>query len=61
MRIIESVRFIIRRVVKDEAGVTAVEYGLFAALIAAVIATVVTGIGTDINTALGTVKTAIEG
>jgi pilus assembly protein Flp/PilA len=49
MRFINSVRFMIRQIVKDEAGVTAVEYGLFAALIAGVIATVVGSIGTDLN------------
>jgi pilus assembly protein Flp/PilA len=50
MRIIEGLRSIVRRLTGDEAGVTAVEYGLFAALIAAVIVGVVTTIGTDLNT-----------
>ena len=52
MRIIENLRSSIRRMIGDEAGVTAVEYGLFAALIAAVIAGVVTTIGTDLSTML---------
>jgi pilus assembly protein Flp/PilA len=56
MRIIKNLRSIIRQMTTDEAGVTAVEYGLFAALIAAVIATVVGTIGTDLNTMLGSLS-----
>ena len=56
MRIINNVRFVIRQVVKDETGVTAVEYGLFAALIAGVIATIIGTIGTDLNTMFTTLS-----
>ena len=51
-----------KRFVRDEEGVTAIEYGLIAALIAVVIITSVTSVGTalegvftDIATALGVV------
>jgi pilus assembly protein Flp/PilA len=54
MRCIANLRSIVRQVIGDEAGVTAVEYGLFAALIAAVIATIVGTIGTDLSGMLNT-------
>ena len=44
-----------RRFVKDESGVTAVEYGLIAGLIAVVIIGVVTTVGTDLKTTFTTV------
>ncbi len=51
-----------KKVTEDETGVTAIEYGLFAALIAVVIIVAVTSIGnslnvvfTDISTKLATV------
>jgi pilus assembly protein Flp/PilA len=37
------------RFVKDESGVTAIEYGLIAALIAVVIITAVTSVGTTLS------------
>jgi pilus assembly protein Flp/PilA len=37
------------RFVRDESGVTAIEYGLIAALIAVVIIVAVTAIGTDLS------------
>jgi pilus assembly protein Flp/PilA len=43
----------------DTRGVTALEYGLIAALIAGVIVAVVTGLGSKLNTALGNLNTAI--
>jgi pilus assembly protein Flp/PilA len=45
----------IRRFVRDEAGVTAMEYGLIAALIAVVIITAVTTVGTNLSTTFNTV------
>ena len=39
----------IRRFVKDESGVTAIEYGLIASLIAVAIITTVTLVGSDLN------------
>ncbi|MBA3037343.1 MAG: Flp family type IVb pilin [Desulfobacterium sp.] len=44
---------------KEEEGVTALEYGLIAALIAAVIITAVTNIGTKINAAFVSIAAAI--
>lgn len=45
----------------DRRGVTALEYGMIAALIAAVIVAVVAGLGTQISTALTTVSTNMAG
>jgi pilus assembly protein Flp/PilA len=41
---------IIKRFLNDEAGATAIEYGLIAALIAVVIITGVTAVGTQLST-----------
>ena len=49
-----------KRFLKDEAGVTAIEYGLIAALIAVVIVTAVKLIGTNLNTVFGKVSTALK-
>lgn len=43
----------------DEAGATAVEYGMMVALIAAVIVTIVATLGGQINTAFTTVSNAL--
>ena len=43
------------RLLKDESGATAIEYGLIAALIAAVIIVAVTTIGTNLNTTFTTI------
>jgi pilus assembly protein Flp/PilA len=48
------------RLVKDEAGATAVEYGLLVALIAGVIIAAVTTLGTDLNTTFTNVATAVS-
>ena len=45
-----------RRPFKSEDGVTAIEYGLIAALIAVAIITAVTLVGTNLNTMFGTVS-----
>jgi pilus assembly protein Flp/PilA len=45
----------------DRRGVTAMEYGLIAALIAVVIITAVTNIGTNLNTKFGAIVTALGG
>ena len=47
------------RFANDEAGVTAIEYGLIATLIATVIITAVTSIGTNLNTKFNAVATAL--
>lgn len=45
----------------DKRGVTAMEYGLIAALVAVVIITTVTNIGTSLNTMFGKIETALSG
>ena len=50
---------LILRFANDEAGVTAIEYGLIATLIATVIITAVTSIGTNLNTKFNAVATAL--
>jgi pilus assembly protein Flp/PilA len=40
----------IQKFIRDEEGVTAIEYGLIAALIAVVIITAVTSVGTHLDT-----------
>ena len=50
----------VRTFVADEKGVTALEYGMIAALIAAVIVTVVTGLGTEIRTSFDAILTALK-
>jgi pilus assembly protein Flp/PilA len=42
-------RHLFRRFANDQAGVTAIEYGLIAALIAVVIITAVTTVGTKLS------------
>ena len=49
----------IKNFIQNDDGVTALEYGMIAALIAAVIVVAVTSIGTKINTAFNTIATAI--
>jgi pilus assembly protein Flp/PilA len=46
-----SVQHIFKQFLRDEAGATAIEYGLIAALIAVVIITGVTAVGTQLSTA----------
>ncbi|MBW1954060.1 MAG: Flp family type IVb pilin [Deltaproteobacteria bacterium] len=46
----------IKKFFKDEAGVTAIEYGLIAALIAVVIIVAVTAVGKGINKTFDTVS-----
>lgn len=49
----------VKTFVADENGVTALEYGMIAALIGAVIAGTVKVLGTSINTAFTTIKDAL--
>ena len=44
---------------QDEEGVTAIEYGLLAALIAVAIITAVTLVGTNLNTIFNTIANAL--
>jgi pilus assembly protein Flp/PilA len=48
------------RMLKDESGATAIEYGLIAALISVVIITVLTTIGTSLQTKFQAVATALK-
>ena len=51
----------IKRFVKDEEGVTAIEYGMIAALIAVVIAAAVVTVGTNLNVVFTTIATCLAG
>jgi pilus assembly protein Flp/PilA len=50
----------IQKFIRDEQGVTAIEYGLIAALIAVVIIAAVKVIGTQLNTTFGKIGTALS-
>lgn len=47
---------VVKRFINDEQGVTAIEYGLIAALIAVVIIAAVTLIGTNLNTVFNCIQ-----
>jgi pilus assembly protein Flp/PilA len=47
--------------VRDESGVTAIEYGLIAALVAVALITVVTTMSGQLSTTFGKVTTALGG
>jgi pilus assembly protein Flp/PilA len=51
---------LVRRFVKDEAGATAIEYGLIAAGISVAIIAVVQGLGSRLNTTFTSVQTALK-
>lgn len=53
-------KILFSRFLKDERGVTAIEYGLLASLIAVAIITTVTGIGTNLNTKFTSISTALK-
>ena len=55
MRIVQS----IRRFVRDEEGVTAIEYGLIAALIAVAIIGTVTTVGTSLQSVFTAISDAL--
>ena len=48
------------RLLKDESGATAIEYGLIVALIAVVIIGAVTTLGTNLNASLSTAGASIH-
>ena len=50
---------IFHRLLKDESGVTAIEYGLIASVIIVAIVTVLISVGTGLNTTFQTVANAI--
>jgi pilus assembly protein Flp/PilA len=51
---------IVLRFLKDERGVTAIEYGLIASLIAVAIITSVTTVGTNLTTKFTAIATALK-
>lgn len=51
---------VLRSFIQDEAGATAIEYGLIAALISIVIIVSVTAIGTQLTKTFTTIKTALS-
>ena len=53
-------RGILRKLIADEGGATAIEYGLIAALIAVVIITALTTIGTSLNTNFTSIATTLR-
>ncbi|MBK4733809.1 Flp family type IVb pilin [Noviherbaspirillum pedocola] len=50
----------IKNFIREEDGVTAVEYGLIAALIAVVIAGAVQAVGTNLNAVFGSVRDCLS-
>jgi pilus assembly protein Flp/PilA len=53
-------RTLLFRFAQDESGVTAIEYGLIAALIAVVIITAVTAVGSDLSTVFSYVGNSLN-
>jgi len=51
---------ILKRFLNDDAGATAIEYGLIAALVAVVIITGLTAVGTKLSTTLTNVSTSLR-
>ena len=51
---------LILKFIKNEAGATAIEYGLIAAGIAVAIITAVNGVGSKLSTTFGTLSTSLE-
>ena len=54
-------RKLVHRFAKDEAGVTAIEYGLIAALVAVVIIGALQILGTELDTTFTSVSNAMQG
>ena len=50
----------LKNFVRDESGVTAMEYGMIAALIAVVILGVLQGVGTNLNSTFGKISSAVS-
>lgn len=55
-----AVKSVIRIFTKDESGATAIEYGLFAALVGAVIVGTVATLGQDTNSGFQTMSDALK-
>jgi pilus assembly protein Flp/PilA len=52
-------RAIVKQLFKDESGVTAIEYGMIAALIAVAIIVIVGSLGTSLSTTFNNINTSI--
>ncbi len=52
-------RAFVKNFIKDESGVTAIEYGMIAALIAVVIIAIVGFVGTGLSTTFNSINTAL--
>ncbi len=52
---------VIRNLIKDESGATAIEYGLIAALVSVAAIGALTAMGTSLNTMFTAVSTALNG
>ncbi|HSV13332.1 MAG TPA: Flp family type IVb pilin [Tepidisphaeraceae bacterium] len=53
------IRALIRRLIRDESGVTLIEYGLLAALLALACVTVLGSLGTKLNNSFNNVNNAV--
>ncbi len=60
MKFIQNSKSLMQRFAREEDGATAIEYGLFAALIAAVIVVAVSNLGTNVNSGFETVNTCLK-
>ena len=49
------------KLLRDEQGATAIEYGLIAALIAVAAIAAMQGLGSELNNTFGTVSSALKG
>ncbi len=49
-----------KNMLRDEAGATAIEYGLIASLIAVAIITALQGVGNELNTTFGKVESDLD-
>jgi pilus assembly protein Flp/PilA len=52
---------ILRKLIRNDKGATAIEYGLIAALIAVAAITAMQGLGSQLNTTFSNVSTAMKG
>lgn len=61
MKFFKPAKALAKRFTREEDGATAIEYGLFAALIAAVLVGTVSSLGQNVNTGFESVNTALCG
>ncbi len=51
---------LLKKLIRDESGATAIEYGLIAGLVSVAIIGALQALGTQLNTNFGTITTAIK-